>query len=64
MTAWRVLQAGDPAEMDGHKYTPDMVLGPARKGLKMTYCTDTRPTDSIARIAASTTNCGTLDFML
>ena len=28
-------------------YTPDMVLGPARKGIKLTYCTDTRPTDSI-----------------
>ena len=24
-----------------------MVLGPARKGIKLTYCTDTRPTDSI-----------------
>ncbi len=29
-----------------------MVLGPARRGLKLTYCTDTRPTDSIARHAA------------
>ena len=24
-----------------------MVLGPARKGIKLTYCTDTRPTESI-----------------
>lgn len=24
-----------------------MVLGPPRKGIKVTYCTDTRPTDSI-----------------
>ena len=24
-----------------------MVLGPQRKGIKLTYCTDTRPTDSI-----------------
>lgn len=28
-------------------YTPDMVLGEPRKGLKVTYCTDTRPTGSI-----------------
>ena len=28
-----------------------MVLGPARKGLKVTYTTDTRPTDSIVRNA-------------
>ena len=28
-------------------YTPYMVLGPARKGLKVTYCTDSRPTVSM-----------------
>ncbi len=28
-------------------YTPDMVLGPARKGIKLTYTTDTRPVKSI-----------------
>ena len=33
-------------------YTPDMVLGPGRKGLKVTYCTDTRPVEAIARHAA------------
>ena len=30
-------------------YTPDMVLGPDRKGLKFCYCTDSRPTDAITR---------------
>ena len=29
-----------------------MVLGPARKGIKVTYCTDTRPTKEIAQQAA------------
>ena len=38
--------------MKGITYTPDMVLGPARKGLKVTYCTDTRPTESIKKNAA------------
>ena len=33
-------------------YTPDMVLGADRKGLKVTYCTDSRPTASIAAHAA------------
>jgi ribonuclease Z len=28
-----------------------MVLGPARKGIKVTYCTDTRPTESIVNAA-------------
>ena len=31
----------------GKTYTPEMVLGAPRKGLKLTYCTDTRPTNSI-----------------
>lgn len=44
---WGVLQKGETVE-DGDKvFTPDMVLGPPRKGIKLTYCTDTRPTDSI-----------------
>ena len=44
---WGILQRGETVEEDGNILTPDMVLGPARKGLKVTYCTDTRPTDSI-----------------
>ena len=32
--------------MDGKVYTPDMVLGAPRRGIKLTYCTDTRPTNS------------------
>ena len=28
-----------------------MVLGPPRRGIKLTYCTDTRPTDSIRKNA-------------
>ena len=44
---WGILQKGETVEEEGRVYTPDMVLGPQRKGLKITYCTDTRPTDSI-----------------
>ena len=44
---WGQLQRGEKVETKGEIYTPDMVLGPPRKGLKLTYCTDTRPTDSI-----------------
>ena len=32
-------------------YEPQMVLGPARKGLKVTYCTDSRPLDTIVNAA-------------
>ncbi len=44
---WNSLQKGMTVEQDGKVYTPDMVLGGPRKGLKVTYCTDTRPVDSI-----------------
>ena len=44
---WKHLQKGETIESDGKTYTPEMVLGAPRKGLKLTYCTDTRPTNSI-----------------
>ena len=37
--------------VEGVKYTPDMVMGAPRKGLKVTYSTDTRPVDSIVEAA-------------
>lgn len=49
---WNKLQKGETLEIDGKIYTPDMVMGAARKGLKVTYCTDTRPTESIVKNAA------------
>ena len=48
---WSRLQGGETIETDGRVLTPDMVLGPPRKGIKLTYTTDTRPTDSIRRNA-------------
>ena len=48
---WSRLQKGQIMEEDGVVYTPDMVLGAARKGIKLTYTTDTRPTESILRNA-------------
>ena len=47
MKCWNRLQKGETVETDGAVFTPDMVLGEPRKGIKVTYCTDTRPTDSI-----------------
>lgn len=48
---WNRLQKGEIIEADGVTYTPDMVLGPERKGIKITYCTDTRPTQSLVKNA-------------
>lgn len=49
---WGLLQKGETVKTEDAEYTPDMVLGPQRKGLKITYCTDTRPTESIKTNAA------------
>ena len=49
---WKILQKGETVVFDGRILTPDMVLGPPRKGIKVTYCTDTRPTESILKHAA------------
>ncbi len=45
---WNRLQKGETIVTDdGVTYTPDMVLGEERKGIKLTYTTDSRPTESI-----------------
>ncbi|MDO4261921.1 MAG: ribonuclease Z [Eubacteriales bacterium] len=48
---WSRLQKGETIPDGERVYTPDMVLGPPRKGIKLTYCTDTRPTQSIVENA-------------
>lgn len=49
---WNRLQKGETIEDGQRIFTPDMVLGEKRKGLKVTYCTDTRPVPVIAQQAA------------
>lgn len=51
MKVWSRLQKGESVEWEGEIFTPDMVLGPVRKGLKVTYCTDTRPVPEITQCA-------------
>ena len=48
---WGILQKGQAVEYEGKQYTSDMVMGEARKGLKITYATDTRPVQSIVDAA-------------
>lgn len=51
---WNALQHGETVqdEKTGKIYKPDMVLGPPRRGIKVTYTTDTRPCDNIVRAAS------------
>lgn len=44
---WNRLQHGETIETPEMTLVPEMVLGPERKGIKVTYCTDTRPTKGI-----------------
>lgn len=48
---WSRLQKGETVEEDGRVFSPEMVLGAPRKGIKVTYCTDTRPLPVIAEQA-------------
>ncbi len=45
---WNRLQKGDTVSEGDVVYTPDMVIGPERRGIKLTYCTDSRPVKAIA----------------
>lgn len=48
---WNPLQKGQTVTFEGKTYTPDMVMGPDRKGIKVVYTTDTRPTKGIVEAA-------------
>ena len=48
---WNRLQKGETIKTKEMTYVPEMVLGAPRKGLRVTYCTDTRPTESIVEHA-------------
>ena len=52
MRLWNTLQRQQTAELDGRTYTRDMVMTPPRRGIAVTYATDTRPVDAIADLAA------------
>ena len=51
MKYWNPLQKGETIEDGETIYTPDMVLGEKRKGISLTYTTDTRPTNNIEKYA-------------
>jgi len=48
---WSKLQKGLTIVDGDITYTPDMVIGPERKGIKLTYCTDSRPVKAISDFA-------------
>ncbi|TYQ17714.1 UNVERIFIED_CONTAM: ribonuclease Z [Acetivibrio alkalicellulosi] len=47
MNYWGRLQKGETIIMEDKVIKPEMVLGESRKGIKICYCTDTRPTEGL-----------------
>ncbi len=47
---WRMLHSGQDVEHNNKTITPNMVLGKERKSIKISYVTDTRPTNFITEI--------------
>ena len=48
---WRDLQVGNMVYDGDNIYTPEMVLGESRPGLKIMYATDTRPCENLKTLA-------------
>lgn len=44
---WKRLQKSETINLDGRLISPNLVIGAARKGIKLCYCTDSRPTDDL-----------------
>lgn len=53
VTYWNRLQKGEEIEHEGRWITPDMVLGDERRGVKVSYCTDTRPIQELKEFVKS-----------
>ena len=53
LAIWSALQkqSDEVIVYNGKTYSSDMVLGPPRKGLKVVFCTDTRPVPALASFA-------------
>lgn len=44
---WKRLQNGETVTEDGRVLSPELVMGPLRRGIRVGYCTDTRPTPAL-----------------
>jgi ribonuclease Z len=65
--SYRRLQAGKSVTHEGREITPEMVLGPSRRGRKVVYSGDTLPSEELAELAGGCDvliHDGTLDSSL
>jgi ribonuclease Z len=52
MEYWKRLQNGEAVAFNGEMIEPATVMGPERRGIKMSYCTDLRPNGQLAGFVA------------
>jgi ribonuclease Z len=48
---WKKLQSGRGIKMKGHRISPNQLVGPSRRGVKITYAVDTRPCPQVVKLA-------------
>jgi ribonuclease Z len=49
---WKTLQSGKPVRVGRRRVVSKQVVGPPRRGVKITYAVDTRPCVSVIRLAS------------
>ncbi len=49
---WKELQSGKSVRIKGRRIASRLVLGPPRRGVKITYAVDTRPCASVIKLAS------------
>ena len=49
---WKTLQSGGSVKVGRHRIYSKLVVGPARRGIKLTYAVDTRPCAAVIRLAS------------
>jgi ribonuclease Z len=50
---WKVLQSGKSIRIGRHRIASKLVVGPPRRGVKLTYAVDTRPCPQVIRLASN-----------
>ena len=49
---WKMLQSGRPVKVGGRRIRGDLIVGPPRRGVKLTYAVDTRPCAQVVKLAS------------
>jgi ribonuclease Z len=51
-TLWKTLQSGRPVKVGKRRIPARLIVGPPRRGVKLTYAVDTRPCPQVVKLAS------------